>query len=130
MDAAYQCQGRDQVLIESNTFFVEKGDNLETLKVSFATSNPNEFHTAYFADGKETPYLFKVQSLDIRDPMRWSAIRASSEGTQISEGKPAILRYVHSRNGSTITLLKEVQFYQESSVWHLRTRLEQKYVGP
>ena len=101
------------------------GSGASTLKVTFIDRAVQQFHTAYFTRGKEAPYLFSAVSVEGTDNTHWKTIIASVPGSEMYEGRPAILRYIRVRNGDVIESWKDVQLSDGTTDFSPRSKIVQ-----
>jgi hypothetical protein len=101
------------------------GSGVSTVKVTFVDQAVKNFHTAYFANGREAPYSFSFVSIEATDNSHWKTIIASTPGSEKYEGRPAILRYIRVRNGDTIESWKDVQFADGKNDFQPRSKIVQ-----
>jgi len=101
------------------------GNGASTVKVTFIDPAAGNFHTSYFAGGRDAPYSFSFVSVELRDDTHWKTIIASTPGTETYEGRPAILRYIRVRNGDTIESWKDVRFANGENDFEPRSRIIQ-----
>jgi hypothetical protein len=101
------------------------GSGLSTVKVTYVDAAARAFHTAYFADGKESPYRYSFVSVEATDDRHWKTVIASAPGTETYEGRPATLRYVRVRNGDTIENWKDVRFAAGKLDFEQRSKIVQ-----
>jgi hypothetical protein len=106
------------------------GTGPSTVKVTFVDRAAGNFHTAYFASGKQAPYEFTFVSVERTDDTHWKTIIASKPGTEQYEGRPAVLRYVRVRNGDVIESWKDVQFADGRQDFEPRSKIVQRLVRP
>ena len=90
-----------------------------------------EIVTPYFAGGLQRDYRFVVLSVSVTDDTHWTTVIASPDGKEIYEGRPAVLRYVRTRDGDVIENTKEVRFLDERSEgeYELRSFIRQTRSG-
>lgn len=103
-----------------------------TLKVTYADPTFSGFRTAYFASGKESAYVFRFDSVEVKDNEHWKqSITSTSEG-DVYEGRKAILRYTRTRDGDRIVSRKEVRFLDTDTGGDFETRslIVQELVQP
>jgi len=101
------------------------GGGAATVKVTFIDPAAVRFHTSYFSSGREAPYSFEFVSVELRDDTHWKTIIASTPGSEMYEGHPAILRYIRVREGDTIESWKDVQFSDGRKDFEPRSRIVQ-----
>jgi len=101
------------------------GSGVSTVKVTFIDEAAQAFHTAYFANGRDSPYRFAFVSVEATDDTHWKTIIASAPGTETYEGRPAILRYIRVRDGDKVVSWKDVQFADGKQDFEPRSRIEQ-----
>jgi hypothetical protein len=101
------------------------GSGASTVKVTYIDVAAQAFHTAYFANGRASPYRFSFVSVEATDDTHWKTIIASAPGTETYEGRPAILRYIRVRDGDRVVSWKDVQFADGKQDFEPRSRIEQ-----
>jgi hypothetical protein len=101
------------------------GSGVSTVKVTFIDAAAQAFHTAYFANARDSPYRFSFVSVEVTDDTHWKTIIASAPGTETYEGRPAILRYIRVREGDKVVSWKDVQFADGKRDFEPRSRIEQ-----
>jgi hypothetical protein len=112
--------------------FLLPGAPSHTLKVTYADPTFSGFRTAYFASGKESAYVFRFDSVEVKDNEHWKqSITSTSEG-DVYEGRKAILRYTRTRDGDRIVSRKEVRFLDTDTGGDFETRslIVQELVQP
>lgn len=123
LDAGFQCQPGNDVLMETNTFFQEDGGLFPTLKVIFPTEQETRMQMSYFYGGIEKVYFFKAASLEYEDDEHWKSARESTERIHESDKKPPVSRYTHIRSGRELTMIREVKPDHASNDWSLSAKL-------
>ncbi len=113
---------------EGATFHIVRerfGSGTSTVKVTFVDQAAQNFHTAYFVNGREASYSFSFISVEATDDSHWKTIIASTPGSEKYEGRPAILRYIRVRNGDTIESWKDVEFADRNNDFEARSKIVQ-----
>lgn len=123
LDAGFGCQPDNDVLMETNIFFQDDGAAFSTLKVIFPAEQEVEMQMSYFYGGIEKVYFFKAASLDYEDDEHWKSARESTETIHESDKKPPVSRYTHIRDGSELTMIREVKPDHASNNWSLSAKL-------
>jgi len=122
-DAGFQCQPDKDVLMETNVFFQDEGTVFSTLKVIFPTQQPSEMQMSYFYGGMEKVYFFQSRRLEYDDAEHWTAARQSAGKAHETDKNPPVSRYTHIRNGSELTMIREVKPDNRSNEWALSAKL-------
>ncbi len=102
------------------------GVGLSTVKVTYIDGAAGIFRTEYFAGGKQASYEFSFVSIESKDDSHWKTIIASKPGTELYEGRPAVLRYIRVRDGDVIESWKDVQFADGTQDFEPRSKIVQK----
>lgn len=121
--ASFDCQSEASLLSETNTFFQDDGTPFDTLKVIFPDGEENRLHMSYFYSQIEGIYFFKAELLDYKDDENWSIARESSTQDADVENAPTQSRYTHTRNGSELAMIREVNTGESQSDWVLSSKL-------
>ena len=97
----------------------------------YADADQREIVTPYFSNGRQRDYRFLVLSVSVTDDTHWTTVIASPDGKDVYEGRPAVLRYVRTRDGDVIENTKEVRFLDERSEgeYELRSFIRQTRSG-
>jgi len=110
------------------TFVSDAGSN-SSVTAMFADPETGDIVTPYFSNGVQRDYRFAVVSADLADDTHWTTVIASPGGEEEYEGRPAVLRYVRTRTGDTLTSTKEVNFLDDDEdVFELRSYIKQKLI--
>lgn len=123
LDAGFQCQPGDDVLMETNIFFQDDGTSFPTLKVIFPAEQETRMQMSYFYGGVEKTYFFKAASLEFEDDEHWQSARESTKRIHESDKKPPVSRYTHIRSGGELTMIREVKPDHGSNDWSLSAKL-------
>jgi hypothetical protein len=107
--------------------FVSPGGANSSVTLMFAGPELNSIVTPYFVNGKQHDYHFAVISTAVTDDTHWTTVIATPGGQEVYEGRPAVLRYVRTRDGNRIENTKEVNFLDDNgdSTYRLRSLIRQ-----
>lgn len=123
MDIEFQCFPDNELIMETRTYLQEDGSRSHTLAVIFPTGQAEEMQMSYFGSGIEGIYYFNAARLEIDDDEHWTMARDASQKTHESARKPPVSRYTHVRNGSKLTMIREVKPDHASPDWSLSSKL-------
>lgn len=111
------------------TFVSAAGSN-SSVTAMFADPQTGDIVTPYFTNSVQRDYRFAVVSAEITDESHWTTVIASPGGEEEYEDRPAVLRYVRTRTGNSLTSTKEVNFLDDDEdVFELRSYIEQKLIS-
>lgn len=118
------------VPVKIETFSSPRGE-FSSVTVMLADPESAGVVTPYFSNGKQRDYYFSVVSITETDDAHWTIVIASPNGEEIYEDRPAVLRYVRTRTGSTIENTKEVNFLDDDGddTFELRSFIRQTLVS-
>lgn len=105
--------------------------SFSSVTLMMADKNSEGIVTPYFANGTQKDYRFSVLDVTQSDATHWRIVIASPDGQEIYEDRPAILRYVRTRNGNSIENTKEVNFLDDDGdeTYELRSFIRQSLVN-
>jgi hypothetical protein len=118
------------IVTKIETFTAPEVDN-STVTLMYVGGSQGEIVTPYFTNDQQRDYRFAVVSVSVTDDTHWTTVIASPDGKEIYEGRPAVLRYVRTRDGDVIENTKEVRFLDERSdgEYELRSFIRQTRSG-
>jgi hypothetical protein len=101
------------VLTKIETFGAP-GDDFSAVTIMFADPEQNHIVTPYFSGGQQRDYRFSVVSVEVMDDTHWTTVIGTAGAQEVYEERPAILRYLRTRDGDLIENTKEVRFLDDA----------------
>lgn len=121
----------DQSIVTKIETFAAPDVQNSAVTLMFADAGLKDIVTPYFTNGQQRDYRFAVISVSVTDDTHWTTVIASPDGKEVYEGRPAVLRYIRTRDGDVIENIKEVRFLDERSEgeYELRSFIRQTRSG-